>query len=172
MRHLALLCCVAVCGIAIPASQSQAVTLAYKYDGLGRLTRIDYPFGKYITYTYDAAGNRTQKVVYAPTNLAPTPNIDYVVTDGMIEGSWPESYYWAFTCWNPLTNDTDPENNTITLSGVYSLNYNQYVSIEGNEICFAYDDQDDQLEEISGQYLINDGHGNSVWGNFYVTINW
>ena len=35
----------------------------YSYDQLGRLTGVLYPSGKYITYTYDERGNRTQETV-------------------------------------------------------------------------------------------------------------
>ena len=35
----------------------------YNYDQLGRLTGVLYPSGKYITYTYDERGNRTQETV-------------------------------------------------------------------------------------------------------------
>lgn len=34
----------------------------YTYDAQGRLTRVDYTSGGYVTYTYDDAGNRTQQV--------------------------------------------------------------------------------------------------------------
>ena len=40
-----------------------AATIIYEYDNLNRLTQIAYAEGTIIQYTYDAAGNRTQKVV-------------------------------------------------------------------------------------------------------------
>lgn len=39
-----------------------AGSATYTYDNLGRLTRIAYSNGVVITYTYDAAGNRTAVV--------------------------------------------------------------------------------------------------------------
>lgn len=42
-----------------------AATVSYEYDALHRLTRVGYPDGSAIAYTYDPAGNRTQKVVTA-----------------------------------------------------------------------------------------------------------
>jgi len=49
-----------------------AGTVSYQYDALHRLTGVTYPDGSVIAYTYDPAGNRTQKVVTAvePNNAA------------------------------------------------------------------------------------------------------
>jgi len=53
----ALTCGVLVCGTA------NAGSVAYQYDALGRLTKLTYSNGVNITYTYDAAGNRTTEVI-------------------------------------------------------------------------------------------------------------
>ncbi len=42
------------------AGGALAGTTTYKYDAKGRLIEVDYPNGTVVTYTYDAAGNRTQ----------------------------------------------------------------------------------------------------------------
>lgn len=51
-------------GAAVMAASAAAVagSATYTYDNLGRLTRIAYSNGVVITYTYDAAGNRTAVV--------------------------------------------------------------------------------------------------------------
>jgi YD repeat-containing protein len=52
-----------VTGIAvISASAAFAGSASYTYDNLGRLTKVTYSNGVVITYTYDAAGNRTSVV--------------------------------------------------------------------------------------------------------------
>lgn len=56
-----------VCSMTVPASAS---TQVYNYDGLNRLTRIDYEdSGLSSDYTFDAAGNRLQ-LITAVTNLS------------------------------------------------------------------------------------------------------
>lgn len=49
---LAASACVALAGSAV-----------YTYDTLGRLTKVTYSNGVIVTYTYDAAGNRTAQVI-------------------------------------------------------------------------------------------------------------
>lgn len=55
-----------------PAAALAKDPVVYAYDALGRLTSATYPNGVTITYTYDAAGNRTQ-VVAASTPPPPPP---------------------------------------------------------------------------------------------------
>ena len=45
------------------AGPTTAGSVSYEYDALGRLERIVYDDGTVIEFTYDAAGNRTSRVV-------------------------------------------------------------------------------------------------------------
>jgi YD repeat-containing protein len=48
--------------LAFSTANAYAGDTIYKYDAQGRLTEVDYPNGAKVTYTYDAAGNRTKIV--------------------------------------------------------------------------------------------------------------
>ena len=50
------------------APRSSADVVNYAYDDAGRLTRVDYPSGASIVYSYDAAGNLLGRSVTAPAS--------------------------------------------------------------------------------------------------------
>lgn len=50
-------------------TSSLAQAVSYTYDALGRLKTVTHPDGRVTTYTYDAAGNRSQ----VTTGAAPPP---------------------------------------------------------------------------------------------------
>lgn len=52
----------------------------YQYDNLNRLSRIDYPDGTSITYSYDPVGNRSSRTITALT--APAANFAAAPTSG------------------------------------------------------------------------------------------
>ena len=66
MKHNTITLTLAALALGLLASGDlHAATVSYEYDTLYRLTRVGYPDGSVIAYTYDPAGNRTQKLVTA-----------------------------------------------------------------------------------------------------------
>ena len=52
---------VVVCVAILPGSGLEAASVAYTYDGLGRVRTARYDNGVCIVYAYDASGNRTSQ---------------------------------------------------------------------------------------------------------------
>lgn len=46
--------------VMLGAGSAQAGETLYTYDSLGRVTRVQYPDGGVVEYSYDSAGNRIQ----------------------------------------------------------------------------------------------------------------
>jgi len=76
---------------------------AFTYDTLGRLATARYPNGMVVTYSYDAAGNRTQQVV--ASNRGPTANADLI-----------EALVNSAVTIDPRANDTDPDLDPLTIT--------------------------------------------------------
>jgi len=84
----------------LPPLGLHADTVSYSYDALHRLTQVSYGDGTTIAYTYDPAGNRTQKIVTAASvidtdgdgipdasdNCPAEPNADQANFDGDTQG--------------------------------------------------------------------------------------
>ena len=52
---------------------ARAGVVNYAYDDAGRLTRVDYPSGASILYTYDNAGNLLSRTVNGPSGNQARP---------------------------------------------------------------------------------------------------
>ncbi len=82
-KKVLLLAVVATIAGLVTGSSINAATIQYEYDALNRLIRVIYDANTSIEYTYDAVGNRTQRVVIAenePYHPADT-NGDHVIGD-------------------------------------------------------------------------------------------
>jgi YD repeat-containing protein len=73
MRHVLHFCGLwqLICALFLPPSVAAAAAAIFGYDGLNRLTKVDYGNGSVIAYTYDAAGNRLRYSGTVSNDTAP-----------------------------------------------------------------------------------------------------
>lgn len=50
----------------------------YRYDGVNRLTQVTYDDGTRLIYSYDASGNRTQRVVTVLADFDGDGDVDFI----------------------------------------------------------------------------------------------
>lgn len=149
-----ILSLVATAGVIVSAAYAGNT---YVYDDLGRLVQVTYNTGQVTKFAYDPAGNR-RTVTVQNTNVPPTAIDDSVSTneDTPIE-------------FNPRSNDTDPNNDPLTISNVTAgLNGNAVVTSDKLRIIYTPNANYNGSDVI--QYTINDGRGGTATGNVNITI--
>ena len=101
-----------------------AATVSYQYDPLNRLTEVTYPDGTVITFAYDPAGNRTQKVVTVALGPDTDGDGDPDITDpdddndGVLDGddAFPlDPTEWRDTDGDGIGNNADPDDDNDTV---------------------------------------------------------
>ncbi|MGA0601537.1 Ig-like domain-containing protein [Caulobacter sp. KR2-114] len=142
-------------GILLAASPAAAESSAYTYDALGRvLTQTDAD-GTVITFSYDPAGNRTQRVTTAGTRHRPVAVNDTISSTG----STPVTF-------DPRTNDSDPDSFALTVVGVTAPAHGT-TSFTSTSVTYT------AASGYSGSdafaYAISDGHGGTAKAG--VTVN-
>ncbi|MEL7487540.1 MAG: cadherin-like domain-containing protein [Pseudomonadota bacterium] len=140
----------------VTAAQSQQTQ--YFYDDLGRLKRADYGVDATQEYHYDAAGNRSA-VLTGPLGLP--PNSPPTAVGDSVSG--PEDQSITI---QPLTNDSDPDNNSLSLQGVTGADYGS-VSVSGGTVTFTPNTNWHGTDDLS--YTVSDGTTTSE-GAISVTI--
>lgn len=131
----------------------------YVYDSSGRLIRAVYSNGITIIYRYDAAGNRTQIVTSNAPNAAPSAANDTASVN-------PSASLDIMV----RANDTDPEENTLTVTSVGAPTGGGSVSIQGGGTYVRY------TAPTSGgtktlTYTIADGAGGTDTATVSVTVS-
>jgi YD repeat-containing protein len=131
----------------------------YVYDSSGRLIRAIYSNGITIEYRYDAAGNRTQIVTSDTPNTAPSAVNDSAsvqISSGVNI--------------QVRSNDTDPDGNTLTITGVGAPSGGGTVSILGGGTYVRY-----TAPSTTGvktfTYAISDGAGGTSTATVSVTVS-
>ncbi len=101
---------------------ARAGDIEYDYDSAGRLISARYPNDTLVLYAYDAAGNRTRRLAescvgpeLAPTAVNDTMQVYILSWLNEENMTW---WYYAFSdgAIDPLANDSDPSNYSLSVS--------------------------------------------------------
>lgn len=95
----------------------QASGQTYEYDQRGRLERVVYADCSVIRYFYDAAGNRTERIVLVGNNPC-SENNPPIAVDDSISLSLNEAAIFNLLQPNGATADTDPDGDEIRIASV------------------------------------------------------
>ncbi len=129
---------------------------AYTYDSLGRLVRVDYGAGSYITYRYDAAGNRSA-VGNATTNAAPVAVNDAVTLNQ--NGS---------ATFDPRSNDSDPDYDVLTITAKTDGTHGTVAINAGTSL--TYTPATGFHGSDSFTYTVSDGAGHTAGATVAATV--
>ena len=166
-------------------------TYRYEYDSIGQLTKVTYPDGHYVSYFYDAAGNRIAVIEDGKTTNYTTNNMNQYTKVGnvsysydangnlisKIENGQTTTYEYDFE--NRLVKVTSPEG---TWEYVYDALGNRIAVIHNGterkylvdplgigDVVAEYDESGDLVARyIHGLGLISqvDGNGNQYYYHF------
>lgn len=137
-----------VIGLIAPNVIAASKTLYYKYDALGRVVEVKDNVNEDRKYKYDAAGNRAE-VAVGEDNQAPIANPDSVSLPGSFI---PITVY-------VLSNDSDPDGDTLSISSYSASTSTISVTKQGNTLKISALYGAPSQSTVS--YTISDGHGNS-----------
>ena len=161
LRGSVLLVC--LLGFIGSVAAASAGEINYTYDDLGRLTKTQYgaPASSPPTldYTYDPANNRTN---FAITNSTQQPAPPDAVNDTI------STRTNVAKTFNPLTNDTDPNNDPLTITAKTDGAHGTVVIVGGTQLTYtpatSYSGAD------SFTYTISDGQGGTDTATVSVTV--
>jgi YD repeat-containing protein len=152
--------CAAFCATAALSAglaSAQTTTTTYTYDDLGRVKSAARSGGGTVTYTYDQAGNRTQRVEISP----PPPQPPVAVGDSI------STYGGTAHTFDPRANDTDPNNDPLTITA--KTNGASGTVVINGGVSLTYTSNTGYKGPDAFTYTVSDGSLTAV-GNVSVTV--
>jgi len=120
------------CLASLLACAGAASAQDYAYDVHGRLITVSYAGGTVVTFCYDDAGNITRRAVGAAAVTCAGPNTAPTANDDTAFGYAGQSALIAV-----LSNDTDPQNDALSIDSVSGASPSGSPSVSGGVISFT-----------------------------------
>lgn len=158
----------ALCAGALALAAPRAVTAAetYTYDALGRLTTVQTDDGKVTNYRYDAADNRVELSVSGSSATPPAANGPPVANPDDITAA-----PGAAVTFDPRANDTDPDGDLLTVSGIASAPSHGTAVVGPGGTSVTYTPSAGYSGADSFSYTVSDGRGGAANGAVNVTVS-
>jgi YD repeat-containing protein len=154
MRHRAVIAAL-LTAASLLAQPALAESSTYTYDALGRvLTQTDWD-GTVVTFSYDPAGNRTQRVTTAATEHRP------VAVNDTASGTSPITL-------DPRTNDSDPDGDTLSVAGATN---GAHGTTTFTSTGLTYAATSGYTGPDTFAYTLSDGHGGTATAYVNVTVS-
>lgn len=150
------------CALLLFAGTAAAENTTYTYDSLGRLASVTYVDGGVtynITYSYDDAGNRTQVVNGGAVNGPPVAGDDSATT----------AMNTPLANFNPLTNDSDPNGDPLTISAKTDGAHGVVVINGGATL--TYTPASGYVGSDAFTYTVSDGRGGFDTATVTMTVS-
>lgn len=155
-----------VFSLSVPEVALSAESITYEYDALGRLEKVVRNDGSNtitIEYDYDAAGNRTARIVNGGAPPPPPPNNPPTAVTDTVTAATPTSHTYA----NLTANDSDPDGDSLTITAVTQPT-NGIVTIHSSSTVRIVPTQAGTTRQFT--YTISDGNGGTDTGNVLYTV--
>ena len=152
---------ISVVALAMLPGLTSSASTSYVYDNLGRIWTVTYDNGLQVTYSYDAAGNRTSVVTQTGTNRPPQANNYYVA---VVTNTQTPAFF-------PLSNDVDPDGDALTISSLGATAQGGTTTLNHATGAVKYTPPANFQGLDTFTYAISDGHAHTASATVYASIS-
>jgi hypothetical protein len=168
----------ALVGVSAASAALGQVHTTYAYDAQGQLRAVGRS-SETVTYSYDAAGNRTKLEIAQPQGLAVAAKGEALaaVDSGVVANRFPIANGdqalvrpGQTTTISALANDSDPDGDALTITTVSASIGSAVISTDGQQIAFTAPATAAPGTTIGLTYTILDENGGTAFSTIIVVV--